>query len=107
DEKDVSGTWYVDVVDPHTVEFTVPFKLLATFVPDPDPSLLALPKPPGARTPLERALLSTVEVIDDEGGGSGVVISDKGWILTNYHVIQDKVETEGLLGNPIAIALTV
>jgi S1-C subfamily serine protease len=100
------GRYYVDVVDEVGLDWQVPFSLRASFDERPDPSLLALPQAPAASTPLERALYSTVEIIGDEGGGSGVVLNDRGMILTNYHVVQEKVESHGEIGAPLAVALT-
>jgi hypothetical protein len=101
------GRWYVDVHDDAGLDFPIPFTLRASFSAAPDPALLVLPHPPAPRTALERALYSTVELLDDEGGGSGVVIGERGLILTNYHVVQDKVESRGEIGSPLVVALTV
>jgi len=42
---------------------------------------------PTATDGLDRAVVATVEVLTDYGGGSGVVVSSAGHILTNRHVI--------------------
>ena len=101
------GRYYVDVVDSSGIEWPVPFVLRASFAPEPAPELLALPRPPEPRSPLERALLSTVELLDEEGGGSGVLISERGYLLTNYHVVQGKVEGKNQVGEPVVVALTI
>lgn len=107
DEGNLAGKWFVDVLDPLGLEFTVPFKLRASLKAEPDPSILAFPKAPQPKSPLERSIYSTVELIDDEGGGSGVLISDRGWIITNYHVVQEEVEGKGLVGDRIVVGLTI
>jgi hypothetical protein len=101
------GRWYVDVFDEVGLGWKVPFTIRASFAKDPDPALLALPRPPAPRTPLERALFSTVEIVGEDGAGSGVLIGERGMILTNYHVVREKVENDLDSGAPLVIALTI
>ncbi len=101
------GRWYVDVIDEVGLSWKVPFVLRASFGPAPDRALLALPRPPAPRTPLERALLATVEIVGEDGGGSGVLVGERGHILTNYHVVREKIESAADLGPPLAVALTI
>ncbi|MGH7294708.1 MAG: S1C family serine protease, partial [Polyangiaceae bacterium] len=102
-----AGRYYIDVVDESQLDSSFPFTIRASFRPDPDPSLLVLPRAPAPKTALEAALRATVEVIGDDGGGSGVIVGDRGFILTNYHVVQDVVEGRGEIGSPLVIALPV
>jgi hypothetical protein len=104
----LAGTWYVDVVDAQHLDFASPFKLRASFSKEPDASLTALPRAAAPKTPLERAVQGVVELLAPEGGGgSGVLISDRGFLLTNYHVVQDQAEGNGTIGEPMIVALTL
>ncbi|NCN05579.1 MAG: trypsin-like peptidase domain-containing protein [Spirochaetales bacterium] len=81
----------------------VPFTLYATAGTQPPRSLLPfpdLPRPVGA---LPRALGATVEILDEFGGGSGVVVGSDGWILTNHHV----VKTSAQLGQEVRVNITL
>jgi len=60
--------------------------------------------PPIPSTPLERALLSTVEILTFSSGGSGVIVSPEGLILTNYHVILDE---SGLPARDITVGMSL
>ncbi len=84
-----SGTYYVSVIDQLSRDRPVGFSLLATLGAAPPELLLALPPLEIPRDPLERALLSTVELVTgDDSGGSGVLVSPGGHVLTNWHVIR-------------------
>jgi len=108
EEGGLAGTWYVDVVDAHELDFATPFKLRASFSKEPDPAILALPKPPVTRTPVERAAAGVIEILSVEGGGgSGVLISEKGFAITNYHVVQEAAERNGAVGEPMIVAVTL
>lgn len=82
------GRWYVDVYDPFELP-EVPFTVRATLSRTPPEELLAFPAVPDPRGGLERALLATVELVTRSGSGSGTLLSADGWILTNYHVVED------------------
>ncbi len=84
-----AGTYYVSVVDQLSSDRPVSFSLVATLDDAPPEELLAIPMLSQPATPLDRALLSTVELVTgDDAGGSGVLVSPEGHILTNWHVIR-------------------
>lgn len=56
--------------------------------------------------PLARAMRSVVVVFAPQGGGSGVVISDRGHILTNAHVVVGAGSEEGALVD-LAVGFTL
>lgn len=72
-----------------------------TPTPVPSPTDALTPTPMAPNSPLNRSLLATVQIlvpIDGERGrystGSGSVLTSKGHILTNYHVLVDTTTGE-------------
>lgn len=94
-----AGPWFVDVVAPWDDERSVRFTLLATLSAAPPPELLELPdlrQPmPRCAPELARALAAVVEITTADGSGSGTIVGEAGWILTNAHVV------EGSRGRPV------
>lgn len=86
------GRYYIDVMEQGQLEWAVPFKLRCGEGAAPPEDLLAIPLLPQPRNPLERAIAATVEILCQESSGSGVMISEKGYFITNYHVVQEAQE---------------
>ncbi|MFN7960445.1 MAG: serine protease [Thermoanaerobaculia bacterium] len=89
------GTWYINVFDPFELD-PVRFTLYARFDPEPPPELLVIPAIRAPTDGLDRAVLSTVEILTEGATGSGTLVSAAGWVLTNYHVIES--DSGGVLG---------
>lgn len=101
------GRYYIDVLERGELAWAVPFKLRCSENAAPPEDLLTIPPFPRTHNPLERALSATVEVLCQESGGSGAMISENGYFITNFHVVQEAVEAEvkqrifvGFAGDP-------
>lgn len=86
-----AGTWYIYAACLAAAEDEeVTFKLLLAY--NEAPALPALPQLPfqplDQLAPLARAVMSSVMLSTDEGGGSGTVVTPTGLILTNRHVLE-------------------
>ena len=98
------GTYYVLVADQVSDKFPVLFTMHTSSEPDPPAELLALPPIPDPDEPLAHAIGATVEVVGSEGRGSGCVVSEDGYILTNWHVVRDG---ENRPSDPVYVAFTL
>ncbi|MBI5362911.1 MAG: trypsin-like peptidase domain-containing protein [Planctomycetes bacterium] len=84
-----SGTWFVQVFDAHDAESPIPFRLRARFDAEPATDQLELPRSfaTSEDAALGFPLAAVVEIETEEGGGSGTLLTEDGWILTNHHVV--------------------
>ena len=82
------GTVWVNVTDPSSHPFPVAFRLVTSLGRDPPADLAAVPPLEFPTDPRERALAAVVEVLTDDGGGAGTIVSDRGLVLTAYHVVE-------------------
>ncbi len=90
----VTGRYYISFVDQLAREMPQELSVVLT-LDDKAPELLnTIPVFPEPGDSLESALMSTVEIISDNGKGSGCIVSKEGHIITNWHVIK------GADGNP-------
>jgi S1-C subfamily serine protease len=62
---------------------------------------------PGVGVGLDGAIRATVEVLHGDGGGSGVFLTDTGYILTNYHVVSHVIESAESTAEQSLIGLTI
>ncbi|MFP4509966.1 MAG: serine protease [Spirochaetaceae bacterium] len=97
------GRWYVAITDPFARRFLDSFELYTRFDEDPPEQLLEFPELSRGREGLAGVLDATVQVITPAGNGSGVLIGNGGYLLTNDHVLAG-VEVGGL--RPV-IAMTL
>ena len=82
------GTYYILVIDQLVDGKASPFSVVASFSSKPPASLKSIPYLPEPVSDLDRAIISTVEVIAEAGKGSGCLVSPDGLILTNWHVVE-------------------
>jgi hypothetical protein len=83
------GTYYALVLDQLSDSFDTDYVLTVHGDRDAPPLLNRPVEVPVVGTETERILLATVELLTNNGGGSGVIVSDRGHILTNWHVVED------------------
>ncbi len=83
-------TLFVTVMDPIASDRKQTYRIIAGFSEEPQWEVPALPEFDLQSSSRDRALQATVELISPSGGGSGTIVSPKGLILTNYHVIENK-----------------
>lgn len=90
-----SGTWFVQVFDAHDAESPIPFRLRARFDAAPAEDQLELPRSfsTSEDSALGFPLAAVVELETEEGGGSGTLLTEDGWILTNHHVVLQRDQT--------------
>jgi S1-C subfamily serine protease len=101
-----SGTYYIDVFDQSWLDWPAEFNLVAAFDDRPPLGLIDLPML-SRGVGLDGAVNATVEVLHADGGGTGVFVSESGYILTNYHVVSQVIEAAASTAEKPLIGLTV
>ncbi len=84
-----SGIYYILVFDQISNDHPTDFSIIASLGNKPPKQVMIIPRFPSVSDENQNALLSTVEVIGHAGKGSGCLISSNGYIITNWHVIED------------------
>lgn len=56
---------------------------------------------------IQNAIESSITIKTNSGHGSGFLISSSGYILTNYHVIEDSTELQGIFQNGLTLPLKI
>ncbi len=90
-------------------EYPVSFTLATSLSEEPAADLLAIPALPelsAASPAIQKALRASVEIFSEGGGGSGTLIGEGGWVLTNWHVVTDPA-TKDPTPTPVAIGVTL
>lgn len=82
------GLYYVVVFDQRIKDSPEDFSIIVNLSAAPADFLTEIPFLTVPEDPMERALLSTLELITEEGVSSGSLISKGGLVLTNWHVIR-------------------
>lgn len=101
-----AGRYFVDVFDQAWLDWPADFRLVATLANVPPNGLVNLPTLSPAEG-LDGAVVSTVEILHDDGGGTGVLLTNTGYVLTNYHVVEQAVEAGTWTTASPMIGLTV
>ncbi|MHC5010413.1 MAG: trypsin-like peptidase domain-containing protein [Planctomycetota bacterium] len=88
------GTYYLDVASLVGADENVAYTFIVTVDEPPELRPGDFPLPPYHKpedlTPLERSLQAVVQIASDNGSGSGTCVSPNGYIVSNYHVLEDE-----------------
>lgn len=101
-----AGRYFIDVFDQAWLDWPAEFRLVASLSHDPPSNFVELPTLVAAGG-LAGAVSSTVEILHADGGGTGVLLSESGYILTNFHVVEQAVEAGTWTTASPLIGLTV
>ena len=82
-----SGTYYLTFIDLVASEVDENLSVIVTLGKDAPEKLTKIPNIPGFSGNFDAAVLSTVDITASVNKGSGCLVSSKGHILTNYHVV--------------------
>ncbi len=83
------GIYYILVFDQISNDHPVDFSILSSFGNETPKELAEIPRFPTASDEMQNALMSTVEIIGNAAKGSGTLVSSSGYVITNWHVIED------------------
>jgi len=89
------GKLWFAVVDPSLYDAPVSFRVIVTLGTDPPAEALAIPVLPQPSDPRDRAVAAVVEIIVEDGSGSGTIVTEDGLVLTARHVVGDRTGDDG------------
>jgi S1-C subfamily serine protease len=99
------GIYDVIVIDQVSVAYEQPYTLVVSEGPGAPRTIRSTPSLPEPQSRRETALLATVELSNGDGGsGSGILISDRGHLLSNWHVVRG---ADDLPADDIVVAFSV
>ncbi len=84
-----AGVYYFLVFDQVSNDHPVSFSILTGLNRDPSSLLTEIPRFPSTGDELQNALMATTEIIANSGKGTGCLVGPSGYIITNWHVIED------------------
>jgi len=84
-----AGIYYIMVFDQVSNDHPVEFSLMAGLGREASAILTDIPRFPSVSDEMQNVLMATAEVIGNAGKGSGCFVSSKGYIITNWHVVED------------------
>ncbi len=100
------GRYFIDVFDQAWLDWPAEFRLVASYSDSPPAGLIDLPELAQAEG-LNGAVNATVEILHADGGGTGVLLAETGFILTNYHVVEQVIEAGTWTAARPLVGLTV
>ena len=87
DSKLLTGRYYISFLDQLAKDLPQSLSVIVTLGTEVPEELTGLPVFPEPFNSFDTALLSTVEIISENGKGSGCLVSRNGFVVTNWHVI--------------------
>lgn len=99
-----AGDYFITVYSQADTGIKEKFSISTGLSKNPAEYLMVLPEISAPLDELDRVLKGTVEVLTDTGAGSACVISETGYILTNFHVVQAQ---SGSVYEEVVVALNL
>ncbi|MDC7225367.1 MAG: trypsin-like peptidase domain-containing protein [Spirochaetales bacterium] len=86
--KFITGRYYITLLDQLAKELPRELSVLVTLDTEAPELITDVPILPEPIDSFEAAMLSTVEIIAENGKGSGCILSRDGYTVTNWHVVE-------------------